>query len=186
MIGLYKKNPAGVSTGISPSVGAAAHIALALALKEAGVDAKAFKVVVFNSGSQATTAVMGGHVTLVVTSLSTVAPHIAAGRVKAVAVAAPQRLGGIFANIPTWRDQSVNAVLHNWRGIIGPRGLSAAQVSYWEDVFRELTESEEWKKDLEQNTWANNYMDSRGSRKFLDEQYVQLTQILADLGLAKR
>jgi putative tricarboxylic transport membrane protein len=186
LVELYKREPANMTVAISPSIGGAAHIALALVLKAGGADPKALRTVVFNSGGEGTTAVMGGHVTMVVTSLSTVSGQMAAGKVRAIGISAPQRLVGVFAKIPTWVEQGLNAVFENWRGVIGPKGMTNAQVSYWEGVLKEVTRTEEWRKDLEQNSWADNYMGSQDSRKFLDQQYAQLAQIMSEIGLAKR
>lgn len=181
----FRKDPATISVALSPSRGGVAHIALALAVKEAGIEAKQIKIVVFNTGSEASTALMGGHVELVPTSVSNAAPQLAAGKVRVIAVSSPQRLRGTFANVPTWREQGWNAVVDNWRGIIGPKQMSPAQIAYWEEIFGKLAESDEWKKDLENNMWTNNYMGSIDSQNFLATQYNELRRLLIDLGLAK-
>lgn len=49
---------------------------------------------------------------------------IKAGRVRALALSAPERIPGI--NVPTARGQGVDAELVNWRGVFAPAGLDAA------------------------------------------------------------
>ena len=63
-------------------------------------------------------------------------------------VAAPQRFPGALAEIPTWKEQNVNLVFGGWRAIMGPKGLTPAQVAYWEGVLRRATESPEWKDGI--------------------------------------
>ena len=87
--------------------------------------------------------------------------------------------------MPTWKEQGVDVHITNWRMVTGPRGMSAAQIAYWEDVFARLTQSEEWKKDLEQNVFESTYMNSGDSRKYLKVQYEQFRSALAEVGLAK-
>ncbi len=35
--------------------------------------------------------------------------------------------------------------------MVGPKGVTAGQVAYWEEVFGRLAESEEWKQELAKN-----------------------------------
>jgi putative tricarboxylic transport membrane protein len=79
----------------------------------------------------------------------------------------------------------MDVVFSNWRSMIGPKGLSDAQVAYWDHVIRGLIKTEDWKKDLDSNLWVNHYMNSRDSKVFLDQQYADIKDILTDLGLAK-
>jgi putative tricarboxylic transport membrane protein len=68
---------------------------------------------------------------------------------------------------------------------VGPKGLSAAQVAYWEKVFARLVATDEWKRDMEKNYWSDFYLDSRATEAFLEKEYGTLKSILGDLGLAK-
>ncbi|MBI4205750.1 MAG: hypothetical protein HY527_12050 [Betaproteobacteria bacterium] len=45
--------------------------------------------------------------------------------------------------------------------------------------------AEEWKKDLEHNLWENTYMNSRDTRKYLDEQPAELKNALKEVGPAQ-
>jgi len=87
--------------------------------------------------------------------------------------------------VPTWREQGVPADSSSWRGLMGPRGMTAAQIAYWDKVLSALVKTEEWKKDLADNFWDEGYADSKGARKRLDEEYAEYKAILTDLGAAK-
>jgi putative tricarboxylic transport membrane protein len=69
--------------------------------------------------------------------------------------------------------------------VLGPKGLSRAQIAYWDDVFSKLSETEEWKKEMDKNLWESGYTNSDKSRKELAAQEVELRAVLSDLGLAK-
>jgi putative tricarboxylic transport membrane protein len=180
------KGDAPPSIALSPGLGNANHIALAMAVRAAGGDGKRLKIVVFNSASETMTALLGGHVDIVVSPASPVLPHLTSGKARAVAVSSGQRLGGVMAGVPTWREQGVDAVFGNWRGVLGPKGMSDAQISYWGRVFARLAASPEWKDDIEKNLLTELFMDGRQSRKFIDAEYKQVSVIMKDIGLAKQ
>lgn len=168
------------------ALGAPTHIAVALVAKAAGVDARRLKVVVVSSGADAMTALLGGHVDMVPSAIGNLLPQMQDGRIRAVAVTSPKRGSGVFAQVPTWKESGIDVVTGYWRGVVGPPGLSAPQIGYWDNVFARLVATDEWKQELDRNATENDYINSRASRQFLDSQYDELKRILVDLGLAKQ
>jgi len=185
MIARLSKDPAALSVSIGTSLGNTGHLALALALKAAGGEPRKLKTVVFGSNGEAMTALLGGHVDAIVTSLSNLVRHVQAKSIRVVAVSSPQRVGGAFSDVPTWREQGVDVLMSGWRGVIAPRGLSPAQVTYWENVFARLAESDEWKQELERNLWHVANLSSHETRAFLDKEFGKFQQVLYELGMAK-
>lgn len=185
LIERVKKNPESVSFAFGTSRGNANHIAIALAMKAAGVDAGKLKIVLFKASIEATTALMGGHVDVVATPMSTYAPVMASGKLRIIAVAAPQRISGQFAGAPTWKEQGLNVVAPSYRMIIAPKGLNAGQLAFWDNAFAGLAQSEAWKTELDANEWENTYMAGADSRKYLDARYAEYKNILTELGLVK-
>jgi len=181
-----KSAPDSVSFAFGTSAGNANHIGIALALKAAGIDATRMKAVIFKASIEATSALMGGHVDVVATPMSTYLPVLDTGKIRIVAIAAPQRVGGKFANVPTWKEQGYNAVMPSFRMFIGAKGLDARQLRYWDGVFAKLAASDEWKKELAANEWQSSYMNSADSLKYLDSQAQSYRNILTELGLAKK
>jgi len=180
-----KAAPDTVSFAFGTSAGNANHIGIALVLKAAGIDAARMKTVVFKASIEAATALMGGHVDVVATPMSTYVPVLDSGKLRIVAIAAPQRVGGKFANVPTWREQGYNAVMPSFRMFIGAKGLDARQLRYWDGVFAKLAASDEWKKELAANEWQSSYRNSADSLKYLDAQAQSYRAVLKELGLAR-
>jgi putative tricarboxylic transport membrane protein len=180
-----RKDAASVSVSIGSTVGGPNHIALALVTKAVGGDVKKLKTVVFQGGGDAIVALLGGHVDLIVSAANNVVPHLAAGKLRVIGVTSPQRLAGVLASTPTWKEQGADVQITNWRMAAGPKGMSAAQVGYWEDAFARLVQTDEWKKDLEQNLFENTYMNSADSRKYVRAQYEQFRSALSEVGLAR-
>ncbi len=185
LVSRLKPNPAAVSIGISTSVGGANHTALMVCLRAAGIDIKKLRTVVFDGGAASTTALLGGHVDAIHTAPGNMVEHLKVGTLRTLAISSPKRIGGAFASVPTWREQGVPADSSSWRGLMGPKGLTAAQIAYWDRVLSAMVKSDEWKKDLADNYWDEGYADARGAKKRLDEEYAEYKAILTELGAAK-
>jgi len=185
LVDRLKKDINSLSLGIATSIGNPNHQGLAVVLHLAKIDIKKTRNVIFPSGGAATTALMGGHVDVAPVTAALAASLARNNQVRVIAVAAPQRLGGVLANTPTWREQGYDAVVSNSRTFLGPKSMSAAQVAYWERVFKRLAESEEWKKELDDNFWSSEYLPAPDARKQMDRDDAQLRAFLKELALVK-
>ena len=103
---------------------------------------------------------------------------------KVLGVAAPNRLEGLYASAPTWKEQGYDTVASNWRSVLAPKGISATQTAFWDDTLSRLVKLPEWNDDVKKNYWVNNYLDSRASRAYFASQVDELRGVLGDL-LAK-
>ena len=183
---ILRKDTEALSIGISTSVGGANHTTLMICLRAAGINIKRLKTVVFPGGAASTTALLGGHVNAINTAPGNVVEHFKAGRLRTIAISSPKRLGGLFAAVPTWREQGVPADSGSWRGMLGAKGMTPAQIAFWDRAFAALVKTDDWKKELEENFWENVYADSRGTKKRLDEEYAEYKAMLGELGYAKQ
>ena len=185
LIARLKKDPQAVPLGFATSLGSHNHIAAGLLMKTFGGNARDLKAVAFKGSAEGVTALMGGHLELVTTAAGNVAPHVQSGKLRVVAVSADKRLPGSLANVPTWKEQGVNLVYGGWRSIVGPKGITAAQVAFWENALRKASQSAEWKTELERNYWSDDFVTSVQFRKDLDKDYADMKAVLTDLGLAR-
>jgi len=178
-----RKDPAAYSIAVATSRGGALHIATGLALKAAGVDVKKLRIVVFNANAESLTAMLGGHVDVAVSTVNSFVPQQQSGKLRVIAVSSPRRLKGFDA--PTWKEQGINAEYASWRGIMGPRGMSTAQIAWWEDAFARLTKTEEWRQDVDKNIWEVTYKGNRDAVREMAQHNDEFKRILVDLELAK-
>jgi putative tricarboxylic transport membrane protein len=179
-----KKTPDALSFGVS-SVGGTNHTSLIAALKRGGVDFKRVKIVTFAGGGQISLQLLGGHVDAVSTGLGNMVAHLQQGKMRTLVITGPRRMAAPFADVPTWKELGIDVVLMGWRGILGPKGLTSAQTAYWDGVFRKLAQSEDWKRELQQNYWENIYAGAADTRRWLDAEYAETKQLLTELGMAK-
>lgn len=172
-----------VSFGFGGTLGNLNHVAVGAVTQAAGGDTRKLKIVVFPSANDAMTALLGGHIELVAAGASIVLPHFTSGKARVIASSAPARAPGPFSAVPTWKELGINVVVDNWVGIMGPKGMAPEQVAYWDHILSKSVQSGEWKKALRAQTWETNYLDSKRTRAFLDEQGELLRTHLTRLGL---
>jgi len=186
LIARLKKDPKSVAIGFATTLGSHNHVAAGLLAKSVGANPRDLKVIAYKGAAEALTNLLGNHIDLVTTAAGNAAPHVAAGRLRVVGVAGPARFAGALASAPTWKEQGVDLVFGGWRSIMGPKGLSAAQVAYWEGVLAKATQVPEWREDLEKNFWADDFVTSAQFRKDLEKDYADMKAVLTDLGMAKQ
>lgn len=177
-----KQNPSSVSIGLS-GVGGQNHLTAALVAQTAGVDITKLKIVGFDGSSDVVTAVLGGHVDVIVAPVSTIAPHLESGGMRVIGIASAERLGGVFAQSPTWREQGVDTVFANWRGFIAPRGTPPEQVTFWNGVMSKLSANKQWQDELKKNWLTPEYLNPEQTKAFLDSENAKLEGVLQALGL---
>ena len=181
-----KKDPNSVAIGFATALGSHNHIAAGLLAKAVGANPRNLKAIAYKGSAEAITNLLGGHIDLVTTAAGNAVDHVISGKLRLVAVAAPQRFGGALADVPTWKEQGVDLVFGGWRAIMGPKGITAAQVAYWEDALSRATKVPEWRSDLEKNYWSDDFVTSQQFRKDLDKDYADMKAVLVELGLAKQ
>jgi putative tricarboxylic transport membrane protein len=181
-----KKAPGSLSLALSSAPGGTHHISFGLPLLSAGVDTSKAKFVAFNSSGEAVAALLGGHVDVISAGTVNVAPFVASGKVRALAVSSTKRMSGPLAVAPTWPELGHKGVMENWRGVIGAKNLAPEPTAYWETAFRRITSSDEFRNYADQNQWETTFRGAEDSRKFMAEQYDELKAVMTFLGLVKK
>lgn len=181
LIDKFKDNPGSVSWGgFAP--GSPDHILSGLVVKAGGGDVKKMNYIPVGAGGEMLPLVMSGKVTVATGGLNEIAGQIKAGKLRAIGISSPERLPGV--DIPTFREQGVDATLVNWRGVMAPKDMSAEDKKVLEDTVRKMVEGETWKKICEQREWVSLYMPSAEFTAFVKEEQTRIGALLKDLGLA--
>ncbi len=180
-----RANPKSINFATAPGPGNANHILMGLMAKAIGVNVRQMPLVFFASAADSTTAALGGHVDVVISSIPPILEQVKAGKMRILAIGAPQRLPDVMANVPTLRELGADAVFVNWRGILGPKNLNGEQIRYWETLLGRLSKSEGWKTYSENTFSTPTFLDSMMSARFFQAQYREVRPIMQELGLAK-
>ena len=166
--------------------GGTSHAVLAAVAKSAGADPKRLKLVVYKTSAEATAALMGGHIQGAVSSAAGSTPPVVAGQLRMLALAAPQRRPGALAHVPTLAEQGIDApILATWRAVFGTKGITPAQIAFWEDALARAFTADEWKAWLTKNDVAAPPLRGPELHKYLEGQYNHTKAVLVDLGIAK-
>lgn len=185
LIARFAKSADDVTVALSISLGNPNHIALAKIVRHAGGDVRAPTIRVFDSALDAVADALAGNADVAAVTAASVAKELEAGTMRALAVSAPERLTGLFAQTPTWREQSVNCVIGSWRGVTGARGITAAQIAFWERLLAAVTATGEWKGELARHYWTAMPLAGGPLWDHLERERAEMRAILEELGLLK-
>jgi tripartite-type tricarboxylate transporter receptor subunit TctC len=117
-VALARTQPGKLNFG-SPGIGTTGHLGLAMFMHAAGIK---IAHVPYRGAAPAVTDLLGGQIDGVVDNPPTVLPHIAAGKLRALAVAARERLA-LIPDVPTAAEGGVaNYEASSWFGIAAPAG----------------------------------------------------------------
>jgi putative tricarboxylic transport membrane protein len=175
-----KKDPASVKWG-GGSKGSVDHISVAMIARESGVDVAKANYVPFKGGGEATAAMLGGHVTVGTSGWGEVQEFVKTGKLRAIAITAPARLAGV--DVPTLKEQGVNVVIGNWRGVYAPPGITAAQRAALTAAVTAATKTKSWQELLEKNNWSGALLSGGEFDKFVDEDHAHTQDIMSKLGM---
>lgn len=181
-----KADPTALSIGFASARGNNSHLSIGLAAKAAGVDLSRLKTVVFKSGGESVTTLLGGHIDVAVTPIATAIANIEGGRLRVLGVTAPARLGGRLADVPTWKEQGADFSYASWRVAFAPREIDAAQVAFWEGQFKQALASPAWQKELARRHQTSRFHSAAETRKFLESEESRLGPVVKELGLVKK
>ena len=180
VIAQLKKDPGSVKWG-GGSRGSTEHIAAAMIAREVGVDPSKINYVAFRGGGEATAAILGGNVTLGGSGYSEFAEYITSGKMKPIAVTSDARLKGVA--IPTLKEQGINVVLGNWRGVYGGPGITAEQRKALTDMVVKASKSKSWLEASEKNNWTAAVLTGPAFDKFVDDDFASLRATMVKSGM---
>ena len=137
----------------------------------------------FPGGGERIAALLGGHVNMMVIEPAEAGEHIRAGNMRVLAQVAERRLPG-FPDVPTLKEAGFDVrPVPQVRGVVAPPKIPAANVAYWEDVFKKLSQSASWKKYLADNQFEDGYQNAAELAKFYEEFTGTMRGILQEAGV---
>ena len=175
-----KKDAGSVKWG-GGSRGATEHIAAAMIAREVGADPAKINYVAFRGGGEATAAILGNNVTIGGSGYSEFAEYINTGKMRALAVTSEVRLPGI--NIPTLKEQGIDVVIGNWRGVYGAPGITPAQRQELTDMVLKAVKSKGWLEASQKNNWTAAVLAGAAFEKFVDDDFAALRATMVKSGM---
>lgn len=177
----FRANPGAVSWA-GGSAGGTDHILVGLIAKALGIDARRASYVAFAGGGPATAAILGGQVTAGVSGWGEFSEHVAANRMRALAISAEARVAGI--NAPTLKESGIDVALTNWRGVFAPPGISDAHKQLLIQLMTRLDGAQQWQDLCRQRDWVRAFVSGDAYTRYVAQETDRIGGILRDLGLA--
>lgn len=184
MLERLKEDPKSLKIAVGPALGNNDHLSFVRVADEYGVDVSQLEFMIYESGGDVLTALLGGHVDVATLSLSESLEQHLSGNLDIIATTADEPIPE-DESIESWQDQGIDFTFPHWRGIMGPPDMTEEEIAYWDETFSQMVETEEWQKVLDNNGWQDYYMDSGETKAFLDEQNEMYKDLMKTAGLTE-
>jgi putative tricarboxylic transport membrane protein len=183
LVAAWKADPKKVTVGGGSSPGGPDHLLPMQLAKTVGITPKDVSYVSYDGGGELLPAILGGKVAFGASGVGEFLDQVAAGQVRVLAVTSEKRIDAV-KDVPTLKESGVNLIFTNWRGVVAPPEISAADKQVWIDVFSKMHATEAWKAELTKHGWTDAFVTGDHFGAFLLEQDRAVAAILTDLGLA--
>lgn len=139
-----------------------------------------FNYMMYDSSAESITALMGGHIDMCMGSPAAAVAYVKSGDIVPVVAFSDTRFEAPLDQAPTMEELGYDVVQSPmWRGVVAPASMSQEAQEYWNDVFRQVTESEEWQEYLSSYLLSPYFNDLETTRTIMNDTQ---TELLAEMG----
>ena len=161
------------------------HLKVLMALKRKGfTDTRKVKYIGVDGDADAITQTVGGFTSAMTGDISGVVGFIKSGDVRVLASFTDERIPG-FEDIPTAKEQGIDVVAVNWRGLYTPKGASQASYETWTEALRKVGASQEWKDAMMANGLAPFNKVGPDFQSYVDGVIAEVREMSVELGVMK-
>lgn len=182
IVAQLKADPGAVTWG-GGSAGGTDNIAAGLIAKAVGVDPTAVNYVPFSGGGEALAAILGGQVTVGISSFSEFEAQVTAGALRLIAVSSPERIAGLDA--PTLKESGIDVDIQNWRMVAAAPDITAEQKAKISADVEAMVKSGSWQELLKTRGWSDTYLSGEAFDAQLQKDVAATESVLKDLGLVQ-
>ena len=165
------------------SAGGADHILAALFAKAAGADVTKLNYVPFSGGGEALAAMLSGRIAAGISGYGEFESQIKTGKLRALGVSTAARIEGV--DVPTLKEQGLDAEVVNWRAIMAGPAISQDQRKALSELVEKMVRSKEWAELLKARGWDDYYLAGEPFQGFLKEEQSRLAEVLKSVGLVR-
>lgn len=146
------------------SAGGVDHIYAGVLARAAKASPEALVYRPFAGGNEVVDALVTGKAALGLSGYSEFSEAIAAGKLRAIGVSARRSVFGL----PAFREQGIDAVMANWRGVFTGKGVSAARLAEMVTAVEAATLHESWVRTLKTNKWDASWLTGKDLTEFME------------------
>jgi putative tricarboxylic transport membrane protein len=183
-----KADPNAVKFGGGSAAGGWDHLKVLIAGRSAGIEKANLpkvKYLAYSGGGEAITQVVGGHIEAYTGDISEAQGFMESGDLRVLAVLSEERLPAPLDNIPTAREQNIDAVAPNWRGFYVPKNVSNEAYQWWVDTLDGVYNSDNWKAVMVQNGLMPFHKSGADFDEYVQQQVDSIKEISTEIGLIK-
>ena len=168
-----KREPMTIPAAITSATGSA-RLFLYLLERETGAK---FKFVSFKGGSEATTAVLGGHVPFTPENLSEMMSMVESKKLRVLAVTGEKRLPAA-PDAPTMKELGYSVVVGTGRGFAMPAGVPKEAAASMEAALKRVHDSAAWKEFATRFMYEDRYMNAAETAQYLAKRRDEMAGFL--------
>ena len=127
-----------------------------------------FRRVSFSGGGEATSALLGGHIDIVISPASEWAPLYKASELNVLAVSTGQR-DMRFPNIPTFRELGYDVVFAVYHWVASPAGTPDPIVNFLSEAFKKAFSENEFRETADHLGGTAAWEDPAGSLRTMEK-----------------
>ena len=164
------------------------HLKVLMALKRKGfTDIRKVKYIAVDGDADAITQTVGGFTSAMTGDISGVVSFIKNGDVRVLASFTDERIEipGLGVEIPTAKEQGIDVVAVNWRGLYTPKGASDASYKKWSDALAQVAASKEWADAMEANGLVKFTKVGPDFQNYLNGVMQEVQDMSKELGVLK-
>ncbi|MFJ2620341.1 Bug family tripartite tricarboxylate transporter substrate binding protein [Glutamicibacter sp. NPDC087344] len=162
------------------SLGSVDQMIITQLAQRAGIDPTTVNYIAYSGGGELATSLMSGTIKASVSGWVDFADQIESGRLKALALSAPQPVDSI--DLPTFKELGYDIELTNWRGIVAAPGISPETKAELEQIVTEVVQTPEWSDAIERNQWTDTFLAGKEFEQFLSTERESVDAIWNELG----
>lgn len=136
--------------------------------ESAGISRSAVNYVPHNGGREVAESLLSDRTRVGVSEGAEIEPYLARRELRALAVAAPERIEGL--DIPTLRESGYGVTAVNWRGVFAGPGITKAAQDRLEVLVARMVQSATWKEAIRHRRWTDLYQGSAAFRDFMETE----------------
>lgn len=176
-----KANPKKILLAIN-LLGGPDSMCAAMVEKAAGVQ---FNPVIFNGQKEADAALLGNHVDISIGNPGGTLDLARAGKLRVLGIFSNKRMTEA-PDIPTMKEQGLDVVFQQNRGIVAPAGIPAEARKILSDALYKYTQTDIFKNYCKHNLLTEGYLNADDFEKYLNEWNGKYAVILKDMNLIKK
>ena len=176
-------DPGSVAFAGGSAVGGFDHLKPLMILQRAGfTDITKIKYIGVDGGADAITQTIGGFTQAMTGDMSEIVGFLKSGEVRALAVLTEERVPG-FEEIPTAKEQGLDVIAVNWRGLYVPKGVSDEVFNTWASRLQQVADSAEWKEAMAANGLAPFTKVGGDFQSYVDGLVIEINTLSKKIGV---